>query len=130
MTRFKELGFMLGAGFLLYFSLQAVLGLLHELYNPGNFVRLLLLFPATKVVGDLIMIAIRGGRIHSYWEDWFRETGRFLLISSVGVVISAEFWKNFLELDAYPDLTVVVVICYLLLDWSRKGVNVRRYELF
>jgi hypothetical protein len=111
----------------LVFSLEGLFAVLQEVYRLTPAVRVILLFPVAKIIGDLVLLLLERSRRHSFWEDWVMEMGRFALLALV-TLISMEFWKNFLGLASPPNMTIVVVIAYLLMHRERNREG-RRYEL-
>lgn len=112
----------------LFFSLQGFFAVLQEVYQLHPALQTMLLFPAAKIIGDVVILIMERRRKYSFWEDWLMDTGRFSLLSVVALV-GLEFWGNFLKLSSPPDLTAVAVIAYLLVFNKQEGDRSRAYEL-
>lgn len=110
---------------LTYFALQGLLAVLREVYSIDNLLWLAVLFPATKVLGDILALALQLRRGYFFLEDWVRESLRFVLFYGLLTALSAEFWRNFLGVGAYPDMTFMAVACYALLDYEREVKSAR-----
>ena len=113
---------------LLYFALLGLMALTTELYNVTPQWEILMLFPAGKFVGDIVFALSKRVRDGLFWEDWFGESVRFALLGLVAL-LAAELWKNVFGLPSYPDITLVAVVSYVVLDWLRKGAYTEAHEL-
>jgi hypothetical protein len=109
----------------MYFALQGLLAVLREVYEIDNLLWLAVLFPVAKILGDLLALAMQLRRGYFFLEDWFRESLWFVLFYGLLTALSAEFWRNFLGVGAYPDMTFMAVVCYALLDYEREKKSAR-----
>lgn len=126
MSRFKHWGIALLVGVINYFALQGILAALREAYGLSNVTWLLILFPLVKILGDLVSIALQLRRGYFFLEDWVRETIRFIVFYGILTGLSGEFWRNFLGMEAFPDMTFMAVSCYGLLGYERERKRARR----
>jgi len=106
----------------LYFALHGLMAILMEILMYNAYMEILVLFPAGKLVGDTVFVILRRSKLHSFWEEWLKETVTFITLSLLAL-LCAEFWKNILGLSQIPSLVPLVVILYLIIDWNRKGVR-------
>ena len=125
MSRTKHLALVLVLAILMYFALQGLLAVLREVYEIDNLLWLAVLFPVAKILGDLLALAMQLRRGYFFLEDWFRESLWFVLFYGLLTALSAEFWRNFLGVGAYPDMTFMAVVCYALLDYEREKKSAR-----
>ena len=125
MSRTRHLILVLAVLFLTYFAMQGLLAVLREVYQIDNLLWLVVLFPATKALGDLLSLGLQLRRGYFFLEDWVRESLRFVLFYGLLTALSAEFWRNFLGVGTYPDMTFMAVACYALLDYEREKKTAR-----
>lgn len=126
MSRLKHWGIVLLVGVINYFALQGILAALREAYGLSNVTWLLILFPLVKILGDLVSMALQLRRGYSFLEDWVRETIWFIAFYGILTGLSGEFWRNFLGMEAFPDMTFMAVSCYGLLGYERERKRARR----
>ena len=126
MSRFKHWGIALLVGVINYFALQGILAALREAYGLSIVTWLLILFHLVKILGDLVSIALQLRRGYFFLEDWVRETIRFIVFYGILTGLSGEFWRNFLGMEAFPDMTFMAVSCYGLLGYERERKRARR----
>ena len=125
MSRTRHLALILLVAVLTYFALQGLLAVLREVYQISNLIWLAVLFPVTKILGDVLSLALQLRRGYFFLEDWVRESLRFVLFYGLLTALSAEFWRNFLVVGDYPDMTFMAVVCYVLLDYERDKKSTR-----
>lgn len=120
MSRARHIALVLLVVVLMYFALQGLLAVLREVYGIDNMLWLAVLFPATKILGDILAQALQLRRGYFFIEDWVRESLRFVLFYGLLTALSAQFWRNFLNAGTFPDMTFMAVVCYTLLDYERE----------
>lgn len=106
----------------LYFVVLAFMSVLTEVFDYGWAVNILILFPLTKLLGDLLTMLVQQQRPHSFWEEWLKETIGFAALSIVALVAS-EFWRNALGITNPPSLVLVAVVAYTFVDSFRRGAK-------
>lgn len=106
----------------LYFALHGVLSILSEVFGYGRIACVLILFPMTKLLGDVLTMLALQQRTHSFWEEWLKETLGFSALSIVALVAS-EFWRNALGISDPPGRVFVAVVAYTIMDSFRRGAR-------
>lgn len=109
---------------LVFFTVHGIMAVLHEIVQCGPSADILIMFPVTKLIGDLFFTLVLRTRLHSFWEDWLIDLLRFSLLAFV-TLVSLEFWRNALALDVWPNMVLVATATYLVSDLTRKGGDLR-----